>query len=148
MIEDKLKVFVDNASHYFTYNLGDGVVVGSPYLINSMEELKGDYTGIISISGAYNGTCCFIAPSILLKSLLQLFGRCDTSEHMLFDAVGEVANTLSGNARKELGGDFIISVPIVIKGSPKDEFLQAKSRTYAIPITWNSCDATLGVSLS
>jgi len=83
----------------------------------------------------------------LLRHLILSVGETDTSEIMMLDAVGEVANTLSGNARKELGGGFNISAPHITKGLPTIETVGEGHRIYAIPIQWKSYRAMLGVSL-
>lgn len=148
MIEQNLQVFIDTVVSYFSQVTNKQVKVGSPYLINSGSEKLSDYTGVIAISGQYNGCCYFTAPRLLIKYLILALGEKDTSETMLIDAVGEVANTLSGNARKDLGQGFIISVPKVFKGAPNLGDLSENGRTYVIPITFNSYKAVLGVSLS
>lgn len=107
-----------------------------------------DYVGVISISGSYEGCCYFAAPRILLKHLVLSMGEHDTSDEMLQDTVGEVANTLSGNARQKLGKDFIISVPQISKGGADNQNLKVDSRSYVIPISWKSYRASLGISLS
>lgn len=147
MIEQNLNVFIDSTVNYFNHTNTVPAKVGSPFLVKSAEEIRGDYTGIIAISGAYNGVCYFIAPTALLRHLMMSLGEYDVSEHMLLDTVGEVANTLSGNARRELGNNFIISVPKVIKGIPQED-VEQESRMYAIPISWKSYRATLGVNLA
>lgn len=148
MIDQKLHIFIDGAVNYFNHTGSDiEAKVGSPYLIDSMQQINSDYTGCISLSGAYQGFCYFSAPKILLKHLIMSIGLTDTSEEMMLDAVGEVANTLSGNARKFLGKDFIISVPEVVKGSPKKDNRHNDQRIYAIPINWKSYRAMLAVCL-
>ena len=68
------------------------------------------------------------------------------------DIAGEIANTLSGNARAELGENFIISIPKVFRGTSSIEALTEKDtseeRTYAIPVVWKSEKAFLGVNLA
>lgn len=147
MKQDKLKVFVDSIVNYFGHTNDPSVLVGSPYLIDAIAEVSSDYTGVISISGEYMGECYFSAPSVLLKHLILSVGETDTSELMMLDAVGEVANTLSGNARRELGREFIISAPRIVKGSPKSSNSVGENRIYVIPIKWKSYKATLGVWL-
>ena len=112
-----------------------------------MDCVDVDYTGCITITGAYQGFCYFSAPKILLKHLILSLGESDTSEEMMLDTVGEVANTLSGNAREFLGKDFIISVPEVVRGSPRKNDGHSEQRIYAIPINWNSYKAMLAVCL-
>lgn len=148
MIDKKLHIFIDGIVNYFNH-LGSNVEakVGSPYLINSMDRINSDYTGSISVTGSYQGFCYFSAPTILLKHLIMSLGETDTSDEMILDTVGEVANTLSGNARETLGSDFIISVPNIIKGPPQHDQNHSDQRIYTIPINWNSYRAQLGVCL-
>jgi chemotaxis protein CheX len=147
MIEKKLQVFIDGIVNYFNHTSDKSIAVGVPYLLSLDESIPGDYTGVISISGAYTGCCYFTAPTILLKHLVMSLGEKDTSEAMLLDAAGEVANTLSGNARKQLGRDFIISVPTVIRGAHQVIDVPEQQRIYAIPIQWHAYKALLGVCL-
>ena len=148
MKEEKLKVFIDIIGEYFHHTNDPKLRVGSPYLVKSIEEVSADYTGSIAISGAYEGACHFSAPSALLRHLILSIGESDTSDAMMQDAVGEVANTLSGNARRTLGKQFIISTPKVYKGAPSDLNKGADAHIYAIPITWKSYKAVLGVHLN
>ncbi len=147
MIEQKLQIFIDSIVNYFNHTSDKSVEVGVPYLLAPDDVIPGDYTGVISISGAYSGCCYFTAPTILLKHLVISIGEKDTSESMLLDAAGEVANTLSGNARKQLGSDFIISVPTVIRGVHRVSDVPDNQRIYAIPIQWHSYKALLGICL-
>ena len=148
MKEEKLQIFIDIIVSYFNHTNDPSVKVGSPFLIQSIDEISADYTGTIMISGAYEGACHFTAPSALLRHLILSTGESDTSDAMLEDAVGEVANTLSGNARRDLGHKFIISTPRVIKGIPFDEHKSDDTRMYAIPISWKSYKAALGIYLN
>lgn len=147
MKETQLKVFIEGIVNYFHHTSEPLVAVGCPYLINSLDEISSDYTGSISISGTYEGACYFTAPSALVRHLILSFGEADTSESMIADTVGEVVNTLSGNARQKLGGGFNISTPTVSKGAPSDGD-HGKVRIYAIPISWKSYKAALGVHLN
>jgi len=148
MIDQNLHVFIDGIVNYFEHaGSGTETKVGSPYLIDSYDQIHSDYTGCISVSGEYEGFCHFAAPTILMKHLIMSLGESDTSDEMVLDAIGEVANTLSGNARKFLGKDFIISVPEVIKGQPKNDEQHSGQRIYAIPINWKSYKATLAICL-
>ena len=76
----------------------------SPPPSSATGDIEGhDYNGIVTFSGAYNGHVIVSMPAQLLKELLLLQGETDLSEGNLLDAVGEIANTLGGNARKALG---------------------------------------------
>lgn len=148
MIEKNIRVFVDSIVQYFGHTYDPSVLVGSPYLIDDIREASADYTGVISISGQYSGACYFSAPAVLLRHLILSVGESDTSETMMLDTVGEVANTLSGNARRELGRKFVISAPHIIKGTPNNSAMLSGTRIFAIPINWKSYKATLGICLN
>jgi chemotaxis protein CheX len=70
----------------------------------------------------------------------------DSSEEILRDIVGEVANTISGNARRDFGKNFIISVPTVISNEP-EKVTVPHGRQYVIPINWRTHSAKLVVCL-
>lgn len=154
MVEKTLDTFTQSIINYFhsTYNID--VNIGSPYLISDLDELNGDYTGVINISGQYNGSCYFSTPKTLLQQILSSLeiGIDINSDEVLGDIAGEIANTLSGNARAELGENFIISIPKVFRGTSSIEALTEKDtseeRTYAIPVVWKSEKAFLGVNLA
>lgn len=147
MKEENLRVFLTSIVKYFEHTSDPSVSVGAPYLVDEIKDACKDYTGLISISGDYKGVCYFSAPAVLLRHLILSVGETDTSESMMLDTVGEVANTLSGNARKELGKGFEISAPHITKGLPSIETDDEGTRIYAIPIQWKSYKAMLGISL-
>ena len=57
----------------------------------------------------------------------------DTSVDNILDLVGEVANTISGNARKVFGREFLISVPVMIEGAVDKIYTQTH------PLFCDSC---------
>jgi chemotaxis protein CheX len=61
--------------------------------------------------------------------------------------VGEVANTIAGNVRRDLGKDFAISVPTVVSGAGSAVVLPPDTRPVVIPINWRSHVAKLVVCL-
>ena len=151
MVEKALDTFIKTILNYFdsTYNIG--VDIGTPYLVNDLSDLKGDYSGVIDISGRFSGHCYFSTPTSLLKRVLEKLNIKSAeieSDMVLQDIAGEIANTLSGNARAELGEDFIISIPKVYRGKNILEAFSEDKRTYAIPIKLETEKAYLGVTLS
>ncbi len=146
-MEDKLKIFINSVFFYFDHTCKEPVEIGSPYLVDSFDAFDSEYTGLISVSGEYEGICCFSTPKMLLEKVIAAVGVNDFSQSMLIDTAGEIANTLSGNARKHLGANFNISVPIVFKGGPDPSYLPDNAKMYAIPLEWQGNKATLGVCL-
>ena len=68
----------------------------------------------------------------------------DFSHETMRNLGGEVANTISGNARR----DFVISVPSVLSGERPEVPQKPGSRSFVIPINWRSHSAKLIVSLT
>lgn len=147
MDESKLRVFVDGAVRYFSQVTRQGAEVMPPYLTEPRQSPAYDYTGIIGISGSKRGCVYFTAPSAMLRELLLAMGEADTGEENLADACGEVANTISGNARREFGAEFMISVPVVVPGAPQGIHLPKDLRSFVIPIGWKKHRAGLVVTL-
>lgn len=148
MIEEKrFQVFIDSVNRYFNDVNNVDVEVGTPYLVENNAPTTQDYTGIIGISGPYRGSVYFTAPQVLLKNLLMSLQEPDSSEENLLDLIGEIANTIAGNARSEYGAEFMISVPLVVKGAPDKIHLPKTSRSFVIPIGWKRYTAAIVISL-
>ncbi|MCE2571338.1 chemotaxis protein CheX [Motilimonas eburnea] len=147
MKEEQLQVFIEGTKYFFSTFAGQQVDVGVPYLVSSDTKVAFDYTGIIGIAGARKGCVYFSAPGRLLAKLLQALGEEDLEDDNLCDVVGEVANTVSGNARRDLGPEFVISVPVIVKGQLEDIKLPREIRSFVIPITWGQDKAALVICL-
>jgi chemotaxis protein CheX len=147
MVEKELETFVDGTTHYFLQSAQQPAVVGSPYLVDQDASLAKDYTGIIGISGKRKGIVYFTAPSGMLRVLLTAMGESEVTHENMCDLVGEVANTISGNARRDFGAEFMISVPLVVVGEPERIVRPKKTRSFVIPIHWRNYEAQLVVCL-
>ena len=143
----EITTFIDGAKRYFSTVSDVGVEVGTPYLIEPEETPAYDYTSIIGISGVRKGCVYFSAPRVLLRHLLISLGESSGDQALLGDVVGEVANTISGNARSTFGADFMISVPVVVNGRPESIRLPRRLQPYVIPISWNQYKASLVVAI-
>jgi chemotaxis protein CheX len=136
--EQELKTFVEGTTNYFEVAAQQPASIGSPYLMEGTPAVH-DYTGVINISGKREGVVYFTV-------LLMKMQENDFSHETMRDLVGEVANTISGNARRDFGRDFVISVPSVLAGERPD--LKPGTRCFVIPINWRSHSAKLIVSLT
>jgi chemotaxis protein CheX len=148
MDEKDIQVLIDGVVHYFHSIVDKGTEVGTPYLAEYEDPVIGDYTGVIQISGVRRGSIYFTAPSAMLSHILLKQGEPDRSPQVLADIVGEVANTISGNARRAFGQEFVISVPSVHIGPQVRQKLALNERSVVIPISWKQYRAALVVSLS
>lgn len=148
MDEKEIQVLIDGTVNYFHRAVDTSTEVGTPYLADQKEPVVSDYTGVIGITGSRRGNIYFTAPSAMLSHILLKQGEPDRSPELMADIVGEVANTISGNARRAFGQEFLISVPNVYRGGAARPRLVLADRAFVIPITWKQYKAALVVSLS
>ncbi len=147
MIETEIQVFIDGIKNYFITVTNEEAYVGAPYLVSPSNVPCHDYTGIIGISGERKGCVYFTAPRILLRYLLLSLGESDNDDCFLRDIVGEVANTISANSRTSFGNGFMISVPLVVQGTPEKLQLPKGINSFVIPIHWHNYAGSLVVCL-
>ena len=142
---DELKLFVESVREYFRVLTRQEPQITSAFLATS--EVQGhDYSGIVTFSGSFNGQVIVSMPGQLLKELLLLQGETDLSQANLLDAVGEIANTLGGNARKTLGPALQISVPVKLHGSGGIR-ARVRKHPYAITLKWNHQPAVVCIDI-
>jgi chemotaxis protein CheX len=147
MDDQDIQVFITGIRRYFESLRADARVVIEPPFIKDQERPFLEYTGIIGISGKARGAVCFTANGLMLKNILGFLNESPSNNETLCDLVGEIANTLSGNAREEFGRDFLISVPVVAIGNNSSFHFPEESRSYVIPIIWQAEKAYLLVCL-
>lgn len=143
--ETELKLFVESVRRYFKATTQQEPRITSAYLATG--EVEGhEYNGIVSFSGSYSGHVLVSMGAPLLRELLLLQKETDLSQANLLDAVGEIANTLAGNARTGLGPGLNISVPARLHGRSG---IQARVRRHPCVITlrWNHQPALVCVDL-
>jgi chemotaxis protein CheX len=148
MNDHDIQVFITGVQRYFESLKRDVTVVIEPPFIKDEGQPFLEYTGIIGISGKARGAVCFTANGVMLESILSFLNEAPIDRSVICDLVGEIANTLSGNAREEFGREFIISVPIVSTGRDVHFDFPPDSRNYVIPIIWQGEKAYLLVCLT
>lgn len=147
--ESTLKAFVDAISHFFRQFAGTDAEVKSAYLVEPGQELpRYEFTGMISVGGDYSGCLYFSAPRGLLTHLLLVAGEHDYSEEQHLDLVGEVANQLSGQARRQLGSGLEIAVPVRLHRAEGQISPAMACRPYVILLEWNGYPALVVVQLA
>ena len=143
--ETELKLFIDSVRRYFQVITKQEPQITSAFL--GTGDVEGhDFNGIVTFSGSYNGHVIVSMPPQLVRELLLLQGETDLSEGNLLDAVGEVANTLGGNARKTLGAGLHISVPVKLHGSSGIR-ARVRKHPYVITLRWNHQPAMVCVDM-
>lgn len=144
--ELELKVFIDAVTHYFSQVTSETAEIRSSYLAE-IELPRFDYTGLINLSGQFSGYVYFSAPRLMVRELLIQLKEPDTCDDNLLDAVGEVANTISGNARKHFGDRLEISVPTTLRGTSEKIRSLIHTRPFAILMRWQRYEAVVVVAL-
>ena len=147
MDEQELRVFIDIVSQYFGRQTGRLPEIGSPYLGVANALPIYDFTGVIGISAEWKGCVYFTPHRDVLRQLPLDVGEEGVSENNLCDLVGEIANTISGNARRHFGPNFMISVPVVVAGSARSIQVPKDVKAYILPLRWHKLEAAMIASL-
>jgi chemotaxis protein CheX len=106
------------------------LVAGRSYFIAREDFQQWDISGIISISGEARG---MVSLSMKAETAVRITESITGSKHTymdsdVVDAIGEIVNVITGNAKRKLEGMFklIISLPCIIKG---------RAHMIALPLT-------------
>lgn len=145
---EKLGVFLSSINAFFAQIDDAQVAIDTPYLNNNKSAIGYDYSGVIKISGPLEGCVYVSAPSIMLREIIKVMGEPDSSITMMKDLLGEMANTISGNARTEFGSEFIISPPHIVEGAPSVSYLPKDRHSYITPFRWRGFDAVIGICVA
>jgi chemotaxis protein CheX len=148
MDEKDIQALISGTVNFFGTLVDSSAEVLAPYLVPDEGVLLMDYTGVIDVAGVRTGSIYFTSPGALLRYILVKHGRTQIDESFMADVVGEVANTISGNARRVFGHEFEISVPRVLTGKDAHKQLKLGARAFIVPIAWRQYQAALVVSLS
>lgn len=144
--ENDTRVFLDAVTQYFGHLTGEPATIRAAYLAQATLP-RFDYTGLITLSGQFRGCVYFSASSLMAARLLLALREPDTGNANLLDIVGEVANTIAGNARKYFGAGLEISTPLTIHGHADDIKAAVRARPFAIELHWQRSEAVVVVDL-
>jgi chemotaxis protein CheX len=147
MEETILKTFAQSITRYFATVSGGEAVLGTPYLSGDNESIAYEFSAVIGITGSHRGNIYYTAPREKLHALLALIGESLPDERLCAELVGEITNTISGNAREQLGAGFMISTPFILEGKPLSVHSARDSTCYILPVSWNSHRSRVLVSL-
>lgn len=143
--ESDLRLFVDSVARYFSVTSRTPAQIAAAYL-GTGEVPTHDFNGIVSFSGRFTGQVIVSLPAMAVRELLLMQKETDLSESNLLDAVGEIANTLAGNARQTLGSGLEIGVPITLRGSA-GRTPKVRRHPYVISFKWNTYPGLVCVDL-
>lgn len=123
---------------------------GKPFVKKDRVAI-GDVSGVIGLTGARKGAIVVsFSRECAIKVISSMMGEqyADLTDEVK-DAVGEITNMISGDARRalaELGADFEAGIPTVIAGKGHEITSMGKGPCLAIPFKIEDHDLTVEVS--
>ena len=125
------------------------VNAGKPYL-KTDNIAVGDVSGILGLTGVANGTIAVtFEEKCILAVVSNMFGETMSElNNEIADAVGELTNMISGQARRELaemGKVFKAAIPSVIIGKNHSVIHFTNGPKIAIPFDTDNGDFTIEV---
>ncbi len=114
----------------------------------------GDITGIIGLTGAQNGSLAVsFSESCALKIVENMVGeKYSELNQEVADAVGELTNMISGDARaqlQKLGFNFPAAIPTIVRGKDHSiRHIPQGGTTLMIPFTTDDGDFYIEASFS
>lgn len=112
--------FIASIQNVFSTMMQLPVTIGTPSIKDGLSTTH-DVSGIIGMSGDVTGNIVLSFPSATAKRVVQLFTgmEMETTSPDFTDAIGELTNMISGNAKGQFSGKkkVQISCPSVIIGA-------------------------------
>lgn len=121
MNEHFLKAFTDSTLKVFRTMAFTELQPGTPFRRTKQDTARGDLTAVVGLTGDMNGSLAVsFSESAILQVVSNMFGEAvkDINDEVC-DAVGELSNMISGDARRVLeqhGFRFEAAIPTVIDG--------------------------------
>ena len=141
--------FIEATLHILETMAFTKVDAGKPYLKED-NVARGDVTGVIGLTGSTNGT---VSVTFTEKSILSIVSNMFGEEmkelnEEIKDAVGEITNMISGQARQkldEIGRSLKAAIPSVILGKNHKITHISKHPVIAIPFHTQEGEFTIEV---
>lgn len=95
-------------------------VPGAPYIMAKEVAHRWEISGVIGVTGGYQGIVAIRLSRLLANKMLERSGITTTSEEereqTLYGMIGELINIIAGNASNEIPQAVDITPPIVVYG--------------------------------
>jgi chemotaxis protein CheX len=139
-MEQYIQPFIDVTKSTFKDFLGAEVIVGRPFFSQKDAPNEWDISGIIGLSGEARGAVVIGMKGALAIKLTDMLTSTKHSaiDDEVVDAIGEIVNIISGNAKKGLEEAFrlVISLPTIVRGPGHEiKWPQDQARIICIPFT-------------
>jgi chemotaxis protein CheX len=149
--DEDVKALIDCIERYFLNAKDVKPEFGVPYNLDpkAAKQPLYDFTGHIGITGSHKGGLVITCEQKMVADLVTaVLGTENPGEDETIPMIGEMANTIAGNARVHFGASFDISVPSVVIGVPEEfKFLLAEP-TLVIPFSWMGDSGNLIIGLT
>lgn len=147
-MHEDIEVFSEAISAFFHNMTHEPATVRTAYLLEEGRRRPwGDFNGVIDVSGGFRGAITFSAPRAMLVEILDVMGERMHSTERCLDVVGEIANMMSGRARRHFGETLEIAPPRACVDDPLGRIASGSAPPYAIPLRWRAFEANLVVHL-
>lgn len=115
-----IKPCIEACQHVFKNFLGLEIIAEEPYLLDKKVNPGWDISGVIGLTGDVRGVIVISMKETLACTLTsRLIGKEYTQiDDDVTDAIGEIVNIISGNAKQGLEKLFhlVISIPTIVRG--------------------------------
>ena len=143
--------FIEATEHVLKTIASTKAEAGKPYLKKN-QVAKGDVSGVIGLTGETSGTISVsFSEECILAIVSSMFGEeMKELNHEIQDAVGEIANMISGQARQKLEGLGKVlkaAIPTVVVGKAHVITHMTKHPIVAIPFNTGNGGFTIEVCL-
>lgn len=143
--------FVVGVTHVFKTMCDIDLIHRDPFAKDD-RKTTAEVTGVIGFTGDKKGVMSF---STSVSGALTIYARLlheeyDGMNKEIIDAVGEITNIISGQARKELEKEslhLMAHVPMVFVGKGVQISYMTKGRIVSIPFSFNANGSTEEISL-
>ena len=152
-MEQYIQIFTDVTKNTFTNFIGTELNVGRPFFTGKEDANEWDISGIISLSGEARGAVVIGMKAALAVRLTDMLTgqQHKTIDDEVVDAIGEIVNIISGNAKQGLEEAFrlYISLPSIVKGPGMQiKWPHQQARIICIPFSiFDSDSFTLSVAI-
>ena len=141
--------FIDSTIHVLETIASTKTDPGKPYLKKN-SIAKGDVSGVIGLTGEAKGTISVsFTENCILAIVSKMFGEeMKSLDGEIQDAVGEIANMISGQARQKLeklGKSLKAAIPTVVMGKGHSISHITSYPVIAVPFTTDKGEFTIEV---
>jgi chemotaxis protein CheX len=113
---------------------------GTPYVLEGETKHRWEISGLLGLTGDYQGLVGFRLPRMLGDKMLQKSGIVTKGEEerqdTVYEMIGEITNIIAGNAASDIKSASIdISPPVVVRGENHQIAWPKAMPVVAIPFT-------------